>query len=162
MNKDLQNKLYETFPEIFAQKDMSPQQTAMCWGISCGDGWYNIIETLCEMIQLEVDSPHATIKRYEQYLLEEESNENSSKEYISNLKKSILAEKNKIIPQVHFVQVKEKFGSLRVYTNNVGNSNVDAYIQFAETMSEKTCEVCGKYGKPSKGGWIKVTCDDCS
>lgn len=23
----------------------------MCWGISCGDGWYDLIDTLCDNIQ---------------------------------------------------------------------------------------------------------------
>lgn len=162
MNSDLQEKLFQNFPEIFGQKDLSPKETAMCWGISCGDGWYAIIESLCEMIQNEVDQPHKNIERYEKYLEDELSKEDCSKEYVSNLKQTIMKEKSKIIPQVQFVQVKEKFGSLRVYTNNVENDNIYAYISFAETLSEKTCEVCGKYGKPSSGGWIKVTCDDCS
>ena len=26
-------------------------QTAMCWGFDCGDGWYNIIDAVCAMIQ---------------------------------------------------------------------------------------------------------------
>ena len=51
MNKELQDKLFEKYPKIFRQKDLPMQQTAMCWGISCGDGWYNIIDTLCGQIQ---------------------------------------------------------------------------------------------------------------
>ena len=27
------------------------QHTAMCWGITCGDGWYNIVDALCGQIQ---------------------------------------------------------------------------------------------------------------
>lgn len=51
MKKELQDKLFEKYPKIFRQKDLPMQQTAMCWGISCGDGWYNIINTLCGQIQ---------------------------------------------------------------------------------------------------------------
>jgi hypothetical protein len=29
--------------------------TAMCWGISCGDGWYNILDQLCHNIQSHTD-----------------------------------------------------------------------------------------------------------
>jgi hypothetical protein len=51
MKEELQSKLFEKYPKIFRQKDLPMQQTAMCWGIACGDGWYNIIDTLCGQIQ---------------------------------------------------------------------------------------------------------------
>ncbi len=56
MKVELQNKLFETYPKIFRQKDLSMQHTAMCWGICCGDGWYNIIDVLCHNIQSRVVS----------------------------------------------------------------------------------------------------------
>jgi len=51
MKKELQDKLFETYPNIFRQKDLDKTQTAMCWGISCGDGWYTILDELCANIQ---------------------------------------------------------------------------------------------------------------
>ena len=39
MNAELQNKLFENYPEIFKQKDLPATDTAMCWGICCGDGY---------------------------------------------------------------------------------------------------------------------------
>ena len=56
MKKELQDKLFEKYPKIFRQKDLPMQQTCMCWGITCGDGWYNIIDTLCHNIQSHVVS----------------------------------------------------------------------------------------------------------
>lgn len=47
MKKELQDKLFEKHPGIFRQKDLSPQETAMCWGISCGDGWHTLLDELC-------------------------------------------------------------------------------------------------------------------
>ena len=47
MKKELQEKLFANFPEIFKQKDLDMTQTAMCWGISCNDGWYDLINELC-------------------------------------------------------------------------------------------------------------------
>ena len=44
MKQELQQKLYDTYPKLFIQKDLPPQQTAMCWGICCGDGWYDLID----------------------------------------------------------------------------------------------------------------------
>lgn len=51
MEKKLQDKLFEKYPNLFRQKDMPPQETAMCWGVSCGDGWYDIIDSTCSLIQ---------------------------------------------------------------------------------------------------------------
>lgn len=51
MKKELQEKLFSQYPKIFAQKDLDKTQTAMCWGIACGDGWYTLLDTLCVNIQ---------------------------------------------------------------------------------------------------------------
>jgi hypothetical protein len=55
MKPELQDKLFETYPKIFVQKDLPMSQTCMCWGIDTGDGWYNILDTLCKYIQNHVD-----------------------------------------------------------------------------------------------------------
>ena len=51
MKQELQEKLFTEYPKIFVQKDLDKTQTAMCWGIACGDGWYTLIDTLCANIQ---------------------------------------------------------------------------------------------------------------
>lgn len=33
MNIELQEKLFEKYPKIFRQKDLSMNETCMCWGI---------------------------------------------------------------------------------------------------------------------------------
>jgi hypothetical protein len=54
LKKELQEKIFEAYPNIFRQKDLPQTQTAMCRGISCGDGWYTIINELCANIQNHV------------------------------------------------------------------------------------------------------------
>ena len=56
MKAELQDKLYADYPSIFIQKDLDMTQTAMCWGISCGDGWYDLIDELCGNIQNHVEN----------------------------------------------------------------------------------------------------------
>ena len=59
-------------------------------------------------------------------------------------------------------QVKEKFGNLRFYTGT-GNKEIFERIQQAGIESEKTCEYCGKSGKPrTDRSWIKTLCDSCN
>jgi len=55
MKAELQKKLFEKYPKIFRQKDLPMQETAMCWGIDCGDGWYKIIDLLCKLLQWDID-----------------------------------------------------------------------------------------------------------
>jgi hypothetical protein len=51
MKQELQEKLYKTYPSIFKQKDLTCQETAMCWGFACDDGWYTLIDELCGNIE---------------------------------------------------------------------------------------------------------------
>lgn len=71
------------------------------------------------------------------------------------------------VPQGDYeiVQIKEKFGSLRVYDAGVRTDAAaeriwDA-ISRAEDRSCKTCEFCGKPGRERNTGWIFTLCDKC-
>jgi hypothetical protein len=63
-------------------------------------------------------------------------------------------------------QVKEKFGGLRFYINGFREKTRDACKELfefkgsVEQESFETCEVCGKPGRRSGGGWIKTVCED--
>ena len=178
MKTELQNKLYKKYPKIFRQKDLTMKETAMCWGISCGDGWYNIIDTLCSYLQSVVDKPHEEIEMYQRWIEQEkERNEPrketnsghipSSEERIAKYKEHIEDWKEKIIPQLEAVQVKEKYGGLRFYLSGYPvqpeiDAKVTAYINFAESMSYVTCEACGKPGTQRGGHWIFTLCEECN
>lgn len=61
-----------------------------------------------------------------------------------------------------FVQVKEKFARLEMYTNySIGE--VDKIIDEATEKSLTICEECGKEGKlrESKSHWFRTRCDNC-
>lgn len=65
----------------------------------------------------------------------------------------------KQLPQLQAVQIKEKFGGLRFYTNG----NYDAYkdlTEAAEAEAAKTCEVCGEPGQLRSGSWLRTTCEE--
>lgn len=84
---------------------------------------------------------------------------------LDNLCASILwhqawAEKqNKQVAPTKILQIKEKFGDLRFYTQG-GDDYVRGLITMAESMTEHTCEVCGNVGRKRGKGWIKVLCDE--
>lgn len=126
MSPDLEKKLYEKYPKIFRQKDLSMQETCMCWGVDTGDGWYTLIDSLCQSLQSMTD--------YNKHLPER-------------------------FPQIEATQVKEKYGTLRFYTT-ASSDHQEGMIHFAETMSGKTCDVCGNPGKLRNNGWMQTRCEE--
>lgn len=62
MREDLDKKLVEKYPKIFADRYEDMKVTAMCWGFDCDDGWCWLIDNLCSSIQSYIDNnPHLNI-----------------------------------------------------------------------------------------------------
>jgi len=68
------------------------------------------------------------------------------------------------------LQIKEKFGGLRVYFTQpaTANSKLDAYVSIACREAEETCEMCGVSGQEvdiTNGGlsgfWMRNLCFEC-
>ena len=122
MKKELEQKLYKKYPKIFVQRKLDMSKTSMCFGLQCGDGWYDLIDKVCGYLQFQID--------------------------------------NNGMPQFSFNTVKEKFGSLRLYTDG-WNSELDNVISFAEYLSQFICEECGQPGKIGGQILILCRCDKC-
>jgi hypothetical protein len=136
MNDELQNKLYEKYPQLFVNKDKTPMQSPMCFGIETGEGWYEILSSLCWMI-----------KQYEDSIIwQTEWNQKTNPEY-----------KSDYFP-VKFDQIKEKYGGLRVYFSG-GDQYIEGLVSMAEAMSYKVCDVCGNKGEANKQGWVSTRCE---
>lgn len=50
MNDALTRQLQIDFPKLYRGLAMSPQESSMCWGLECGDGWYPLIRQLSERL----------------------------------------------------------------------------------------------------------------
>ena len=55
MREELDKLLCKKYPKMMVNRHASVQETAMCWGFSCGDGWYNILNALMGNIQGHID-----------------------------------------------------------------------------------------------------------
>jgi hypothetical protein len=70
------------------------------------------------------------------------------------------------LPALRILQIKEKFGGLRVYVRG-GNAAVNAEFRKAVGEAAKTCEVCGAPGvidqRSAEGPfrWVKTLCAPC-
>ena len=158
MRKELDEALVARYPLIFRDRNGDMRTTLMCWGFECGDGWYNIIDVLCGKLSSEYLSAKS---RYD--FIKDKVGEKlygGSGDIITqgeiDLRKQIVDEEAAKVPVA--VQVKEKFGGLRFYVNGATDKHW-SYINFAESMSYRTCEQCGNPGKTYTDGWHMTLCD---
>jgi hypothetical protein len=167
MTRELEQELIKKYPILFKDVNMSPRETLMCFGIEFQDGWYKIFDELCEYITLVC-----------------------KQERLVKLKQEFKTEANKgymfvKVPDITFVQVKEKYGTMRVYIRGVINNDWDAIeeridptvdidsifashyerieraIEYVQFLSGKVCEVCGSPGKVYTQGWYMCRCKPC-
>jgi hypothetical protein len=157
MRRELDEALCAKYPLIFKDRNADMRTTAMCWGLECGDGWYNLIDVLCGLLTSEYRGAKS---RYE-YLIEAGvggvlyGTKTVTQEDIDHAK-SRLDEETLKVPVA--VQVKEKYGGLRFYVQAATDKH-HQYINFAESMSYRTCEECGAPGKTYTDGWHMTLCD---
>lgn len=185
MKKELDEQLCKKYPKIFRDRYAPMTQTAMSWGFDCGDGWYDIIDALCgsisnhlwnqrhnrisamrynRVLKRAINGNVAALERYYYKGTEEESIAWAKKMAARDLEVARTGPNQQFrkeppkVRQVVASQVKEKYGTLRFYTN--GNDEyVDGLISMAESMSARTCETCGSPGKTRRGGWVRTLCD---
>ena len=134
MRLELDKQLCEKYPKMMVNRNKNMQETCMCWGFECGDGWFNILDQLMSNIQHHIDW----------------NNQNFEKGYTQY----------KQVAQVTLDQVKEKFGTLRFYYTG-GDDIIDGMVRMAESMSGVTCEECGNPGERRGGGWVHTFCTPC-
>jgi hypothetical protein len=173
MTDELEIELVKKYPKLFKHYKGDPRETCMAWGIECCDGWYKILDHLFGYLSnlMERKIPVDYIKEYK------EKHKERKDYYQTYCSYKVLP------PQIVLDQVKEKYGTLRVYhsTNmedipedvwaNLDlndfykkiekyNDKIDVAIDYAEYQSGITCEVTGKDGKLYTKGWHKVLCDE--
>jgi hypothetical protein len=156
MRKKLDEALCEKYPLIFKDRHANMQVTAMCWGFDCGDGWYNIIDTLCSYLTSDYRQAKSRYDDVKDKLGQPNWRKDIVTQKMIDEAKAKMDEEASKVPVA--VQVKEKFGGLRFYVQAATDKHYN-YISFAESMSYKTCEECGAPGKTYTDGWHTTLCD---
>jgi hypothetical protein len=154
MHSLLEAYLTKKYPKIFVDMHGDPKKTCMSWGITCQDGWFYLIKTLCSSIQRRIDDQNEWVEKYGKKFAEEEA----------KLGKPADPRNTTLIPQVVAVQVKEKFGGLRFYYDG-GDDRIKGLVSYAESLSYQVCEECGLLDKSvarNTTGWIRTNCRLCA
>jgi len=163
MNEKLDKSLYEKYPILYQEINLPATQTCMCWGFSCDDGWYDIIDRLSAKLEEENNKitkyKNGRIVKIFKFLYD-------MLEYLKinnilyrhwRIKLNRLAYPEHIIAE----QVKQKFGSLRFYIN-IWDDKLHKWINEAEEESINTCEACGSKDQVEMTkGWIRAQCRKC-
>ena len=163
MDQQLEQQLVKKYPILFGDIGKSPQESCMAFGCEHGDGWYKLLDELCEYL--------TKLSKQQDFL---------------KLKKQFQTEENQFLyiqrPTITFSQVKEKFGMLRIYWHSNGVENweevcakvqqderekvvnkyydeIQSAIDYVEFLSSKVCEECGESGTMTNKGWMKVRCE---
>jgi hypothetical protein len=177
MKQELDKLLCEKYPKMMVNRNKNMQETCMCWGFECGDGWFNILDQLMGNIQHHIDWKEKQRKWAMEYnemaaqakagnfdLFEASMKDRPNDEYKEKRLAEIVAGDFRTVPesiaQVTLDQVKEKFGTLRFYYSG-GDDYISGLVSMAESMTGVTCEECGNPGESRGGGWIHVYCEPC-
>lgn len=154
MNDILERYLYKKYPELFIDHTKTIQESCMPWGCSHGDGWFLLLDRLCQQITNHIKSQNEQFEWHEKW---------DAEKLAKGEKVEPRPEWIKKVPPVHFDQVKEKFSCLRIYHSG-GDEEISTMISFAENLSGYICEECGRFdstvGKTTKG-WIHTICYEC-
>lgn len=171
--------LCEKYPKIFVNRNSDVKESCMSWGFEIDDGWFQLINHACSLIQSHIDWKNEQIEKNIRFNLAIEKaiagDLTSLYEVLSiknpdivsdwqqeQIDKALAGELRQVtdkIPQLVADQIKEKFGTLRFYTAG-GDEYTSGVVRMAESLSCVTCEVCGKPGMTSGKGWIKTTCEE--
>jgi len=163
MNRHYDMYLVKKYAPMFRDRYGDMRTTAMCWGFDVGSGWFNIINTLCGLMcsewlfakeQYDHLKDRVGKQKYD-FGLDKTYNTVVTEEDVAKAKR-LMDEEAEKVPVV--TQVKEKYGGLRFYVQ-YANDEQYAMIRFAESMSYRTCEVCGDRGKSNKDGWVTTRCE---
>ena len=174
MKPELDKALCEKYPKIFVNRHADMKTTAMCWGFECGDGWYHIIDALCEALTHSYTT-HKTLELDGRKMPEDMKY--GDPEYDSYLWN------HSGCGNVIATQVKEKHGTLRFYYHtewsdedgimaekypntaqvvlNEQHHYMKGLERMAEIMSSRICEETGQAGElhssgGTRNGWLKT------
>jgi len=174
MKNELQKKLFEKYPNLFAQRTLPMSQTCLCWGIETADGWADLIDAMCSFLKWDIEHNSHVYPKLEFTQVKEKFGTlrvyynimHRTKEEYNELKKEGLCDNRRgIIP--FFSRLSDKlFGTNFGYRNYIegchdGASRMEGAIEFAEYLSGVICEECGGKGKLWTDGWHATLCDKC-
>ncbi|MBE7459639.1 MAG: hypothetical protein HS112_03835 [Zoogloeaceae bacterium] len=135
MDRSKTQMLYRRYPRLYRRAALPATHTCMCWGFSCGGGWFDLIDRLSMKLETEIERQQCAGVPEEGWIAAEQVKEKfgTLRFYLSH------------------------------YPDNdeVARARIEKAIDSAEEESARTCERCGGPGELREGGWMHVLCGPC-
>ena len=161
MDKELEKILVDKYPVIFREYGGDVRKTCMGWGMSCGDGWFTLLDDMCgdikdiigrkniKVIAHQVKEKFGGLRFY--YGIEHKPSKFSG--FNNWLRRKICA-----------MGYSKQYWAVVDYRKKIITTTLEKIsdrISEAEQLSYKTCEHCGDPGERRPGGWLQTLCDNC-
>jgi len=141
--------LIATYPRLFEHRNDEPY---IEYGIECLSGWNDILDNAFNLMYSDYKWSLIELK-------DAQCRDSSLTDYELRIEMQQARVANELAKLPILVQVKEKFGTLRIYADNT-NDYHKGVIAMAEAMSSLTCEVCGNSGELDRRRWhIRTLCE---
>jgi len=162
LKEELELKLVKKYPKIFRNYKGDPAETAMAWGITCGDGWYNIIDCACQKLSELSDTIYAEqikekfgMLRFYTSREEEEVNEEIQKKIRDIINE---AEDKSAVTCEDCGGPNDK---IRAFRHRIYGICESCFTKMKEEMVKFTCSVCGKECTEVDGNMNTKVCWGC-
>lgn len=181
MKQELEQKLFERHGKLFRDRTRPIDETCMCWGVECGDGWYALIDLLCErlgdiatkydidIVFSQVKEKYGTLRAYYDFTLGPRWTPREDGWPVRLLRKLF----RRRASHVWLLDGQDTIDRFRLDSLYCG-INVSAYaavvdaidleIAVAELFSSFVCEYCGTTGARRRGrhGYLTTICPVCA
>ncbi|MHA2064992.1 MAG: hypothetical protein ACXABY_11515 [Candidatus Thorarchaeota archaeon] len=147
--------LPKKYPQLFKSSCYGDVDGEPFFYFQCSDGWYDLLDTFFGNIRQK-------FSRWKDVKAIQDNPNGETMPWVGEY-----FERNPLDPLDFFIilQIKEKFGGLRIYWGGAVSDEHRNYIRGAvdiiEALSHKVCETCGAPGETRRGSWIVTLCDPC-
>lgn len=126
MKLELEQKLVAKYPKLFSDYGGDVKVTCMAFGFECGDGWYNLLDALCDSIQEHCDYINRMYpnRQFQPIAVQVKEKYGSLRFYVDYRHAENLDESEQV-----------KIRETCIF--------IDGKISMAESMSERVCGLCG-------------------
>jgi len=138
MTTEHDKALVTKYPELFRDRHADMKTTAMCWGFECGDGWYWLLNQLCDAISSYAKS---NMKGY-------------------NIVIDQVKEKYGGLRFYYHTEGEPETDNDKA---NYKADTIGGMVWFAEDLSYHICEECGSTTNVTQDieGWVYTRCARC-
>lgn len=150
MNAKEEQELVDNFYESLHMNYPKMMQRSSLRGLEIHAGWLFLIDALCKQLYSSYERAEAHVAHHLKY-----TGSNADPTALKKLEELMEYEESHL-PVL--LQIKEKFGGLRIYATVFKDSQSEC-ISLTEEIASVTCEDCGARGTLRSGNWLRTLCD---